>query len=86
MKTVWTESAVEELNFVFEYYKREVNSHPFIGQVEETLKDLGLSHRYLVEGNFKIIYRVFEKQIFITDFFDTSQDPAKLKNKERRLE
>lgn len=30
---------------------------PESGQVEETLKQLAEGHRYLVEGNYKIIYK-----------------------------
>jgi len=31
--------------------------------VEEQLNDLGLGHRYLVEGNYKIIYRIEEDKV-----------------------
>lgn len=52
---------------------------PFIGAEEETLNDLKQGHRYLVEGNYKIIYRVVESEIYITDIFDCRQNPIKIK-------
>jgi len=52
---------------------------PRMGAVEEQLRDLGLGHRYLVEGNYKIIYRIVEDSIYITDIFHTRQDPSKMK-------
>jgi len=48
-------------------------------QEEEYLKHLGKSHRRVIEGYFKIIYRVERNIIYITDFFDTRQDPIKMK-------
>lgn len=52
---------------------------PFIGQEDELLKTLGKNHRYLVEGNYKIIYRVELDTVFVLNIFDTRQDPQKLK-------
>jgi toxin ParE1/3/4 len=49
------------------------------GPVEELLLDLNEGHRYLVRGNYKIIYKIEKNKIFITDVFDTRRDPDKLK-------
>lgn len=50
-----------------------------IGPIEENLAELGLGHRYLVaEKNYKIIYRSEGNNVFITDIFDTRQDPEKM--------
>jgi plasmid stabilization system protein ParE len=54
-------------------------NNPFIGQYEEYLEHLGKGHRRLVEGNFKILYRIEGGQVYITDFFDTRQPPEKMK-------
>ncbi|MBK9015852.1 MAG: type II toxin-antitoxin system RelE/ParE family toxin [Saprospiraceae bacterium] len=35
-----------------------LKEHPQLGVVEETLAHLGLGHRFLVEGKYKIIYRI----------------------------
>ncbi len=56
-----------------------LRTHPQLGQEEPSLKLLNLGHRYLVEGNYKIIYRLIDQEVFITDVFDTRQDPRKMK-------
>ena len=53
--------------------------YPEIGQREEYLEHLGRDHRRLVEGYFKIIYRIDGNYVYITDFFDSRQDPEKMK-------
>jgi toxin ParE1/3/4 len=56
----------------------QLKIHPISGQIESNLIDLKQSHRYLVEGHVKIIYRIVDSSIFITDIFDTRQDPDKM--------
>ena len=53
--------------------------NPSLGQKEVYLEHLNKDHRRLVEDNVKIIYRVEGDNIYITDFFDTRQDPSKMK-------
>jgi plasmid stabilization system protein ParE len=55
-----------------------LKGHPNLGVVEEQLAELGLGHRFLVEGNYKIIYRTEGQYVLITDVFDTRQDPDKI--------
>ena len=62
---------------------RQLNKHPLSGQIEETLATLEKDHRYLVKGNYKIIYRKVKEGILITDIFDTRQDPIKINNPKR---
>jgi len=50
-------------------------AYPESGQVEEYLSELELGHRRLIEGHHKIIYRLEQEDIIITDIFDTRQDP-----------
>ncbi|NBW39124.1 MAG: type II toxin-antitoxin system RelE/ParE family toxin [Cytophagia bacterium] len=52
--------------------------NPYMGQVEEYLKHLGQSHRRIIEGNYKIIYKIKGDYIYITDIFDSRQDPSKM--------
>ena len=52
---------------------------PYKGQLEINLEELKEEHRYLVEGNYKIIYKVMQSTVFVTDIFDTRQDPEKMK-------
>ena len=48
------------------------------GQEEELLKDRKEEYRYLVVGNYKIIYMLASNAVFITDVFDCRQSPEKL--------
>lgn len=48
-------------------------------QQEEYLIHLGKGHKRAIEGYFKIIYRIEGEFIYVTDFFDTRQDPSKMK-------
>ena len=52
--------------------------HPRGGQVEPLLDHLGLDHRRKVSGNYKIIFRIIDDLIFVSDPFDTRQDPEKM--------
>jgi plasmid stabilization system protein ParE len=51
--------------------------NPHLGQYEEYLENLGKGHRRLVEGDFKIIYRIEGEHVYITDFFDIRQAPKR---------
>jgi toxin ParE1/3/4 len=57
---------------------RQLIKHPLSGQKETNLQRLGEDHRYLIEGNYKIIYKRVKEGILITDVFDTRQDPIKI--------
>ena len=51
---------------------------PNSGQEEILLKSLHQNSRYLVEGNYKIIYQFQDNKIIITDVFHIKQNPKKL--------
>ena len=53
--------------------------NPSSGRREEYLEHLGLNHRRVMESHYKIVYRVIDRTIYITDIFDSRQDPAKMK-------
>lgn len=55
-----------------------LKEHPNLGVIEEKLAELGLGHRSLVAGDYKIIYRIEDQYVLVTDVFDTRQDPEKL--------
>jgi toxin ParE1/3/4 len=67
--------------YTLKVYADILKTHPEAGQIEETLKSLHEGHRYLVNGNYKIIYKKLNNSIFITDIFDTRQNPKKLKKR-----
>ncbi len=58
----------------------KLQSSPFIGQLEELLKDRKIEYRYLIFTNYKIIYSVDEQNGFvkIADVFDSRQNPIKI--------
>ena len=62
----------------------QLSKHPHSGQIENTLAELKEGHRYLVEGNYKIIYKEVSEGILITDIFDTRQDPIKINEPNRK--
>jgi len=45
---------------------------------------LGEEHRYLVEGNYKIIYKRVKEGVLITDVFDARQDPRKIQRRSNK--
>jgi plasmid stabilization system protein ParE len=53
--------------------------NPSSGRREEYLEHLGLNHRRVIESHYKIIYRIIAQTIYITDIFDSRQDPVKMK-------
>lgn len=57
---------------------KQLIKYPESGQVEPDLQVFKQNHRYLVCGNYKIVYKVFEHQIIINDVFDTRQNPDKI--------
>jgi plasmid stabilization system protein ParE len=53
-----------------------LEQNPELGQKEEYLEELGQGHRYLIVAKlYKLIYLVAKPFIFITDIFDTRQNP-----------
>jgi toxin ParE1/3/4 len=55
-----------------------LKENPEVGPIEENLQDLHLGHRRLVEGHYKIIYRLEGHTVYVTDIFDSRQDPSKM--------
>jgi plasmid stabilization system protein ParE len=56
-----------------------LSKFPLMGAEEELLKELNLGHRYLVEKEYKVIYRIEDTFIYITDIFDTRRNPEDIK-------
>jgi toxin ParE1/3/4 len=97
---VWSDSAIMELQSVFDYLlttanfkvaQKIVNSitdkslilseNPRIGQIEELLKHRKDEIRYLVEGKYKIVYKIEESIVVIVTLFDCRQNPKRLSRK-----
>ena len=58
---------------------RNLSKNPYKGQYEPYLSKLKKGHRRLIEGNLKIVYRVESNMVYVVDFFDTRNDPRKMK-------
>lgn len=55
---------------------KSLSKNPYKGQLEPYLAKLQKGHRRIIEGNFKIIYRIEDEVIYVTDFFDSRKDPS----------
>ncbi len=53
--------------------------NPYLGQIEPMLTHLGQAHRRIIEGNYKIIYRIEGEIIFVINIFDSRQNPSTIK-------
>ena len=62
---------------------KHLKKNPKLGQIELYLEQLDEGHRYLIEGNYKIIYKEVKEGILITDVFHTRQDPIKLERNKK---
>jgi len=56
-----------------------LEANPRMGQREEIFKDKYKEIRYLVEGNYKIVYLIADDFVIIATVFDCRQNPKKLK-------
>jgi plasmid stabilization system protein ParE len=62
---------------------RQLKKHSSSGQIEINLEELNEGHRYLVKGNYKIIYKKIPEGMLITDVFDARQDPININDENR---
>ncbi|MBL0127412.1 MAG: type II toxin-antitoxin system RelE/ParE family toxin [Flavobacteriales bacterium] len=72
------EKREEMVDRVLEEAKRLIQ-WPNAGQVEVWMEGREHVYRRLVVGNFKVIYRVDDEVIYVTDIFDARQDPSKMR-------
>jgi len=59
---------------------KNLQKHPKKGQIEELLLNRKEEFRYLVTGNYKIIYKLTAKEIYIMKVFDCRRNPDKIRN------
>lgn len=62
---------------------KQLIQHLESGQIEFYLEKLNESYRYVLSGNYKIIYRVEKQTILINDVFDVRQNPTKILDTDR---
>lgn len=65
------------LNDIYQALKK-LPLHPLQGAIEPHLLNLGLEHRRIIVGHYKVIYRVYEKAIYVTDIFDSRRNPGSM--------
>ena len=58
---------------------KQLEKHSQSGPIEDLLAELNEGHRFILRGNYKVIYKIREKELFITDIFDTRQEPEKIR-------
>lgn len=59
---------------------RQLETFPESGARQEFLSNQHKQYLYLIEGNYKVIYRIEEQVIYIIQIFDSRQDPNKMKD------
>jgi len=57
---------------------KQLIQNPESGQTELNLELLNQKYRYLVIGNYKVIYNFVQDEIRIVDIFDARQNPLKI--------
>lgn len=83
IQAFWAEHTAEDkaqemVAFLMEKTK-QLLADPLRGFPETKLAQLGLGHRSLLLGRFKVIYYVSGEEVRITDFFDTKQHPSRMR-------
>jgi plasmid stabilization system protein ParE len=89
---IWTNEAFDDLLLIEDFFGfdnaqktidiiiarvRQLEDFPLSGKVQPT--QTKQEYRFLVEGNYKIIYTYRKSKVYINTIFDTRQDPDKLK-------
>jgi toxin ParE1/3/4 len=95
VEVIWTEEAFNDLNSIYDFLAEKsiqaaqtvssdiiektnlLQNFPESGQKQ--LSRSTINYRYLITGNYKIIYCVREEHLYINAIFDTRRDPDKLK-------
>jgi len=54
---------------------KKINKYPLSGQRQEVLSPLQHDYRYFLKNHYKIVYRIINDELLITDIFDTRQNP-----------
>jgi plasmid stabilization system protein ParE len=62
---------------------QQLREQKYLGHTDLVLEKLKEGHRFLVTGNYKIVYKIVKEGILITDVFDVRQDPNKINDSSR---
>lgn len=93
LKIVWTQTAIKQRNFIFEYWKQRNGNTVYINKLNILIKErlqllvqkpkLGKLIEYngvrmISMRHYSIFYKQIENQIIVVSFWDNRQDPQKL--------
>jgi len=99
MKVEITDPAEASLKRIYCLYEEEVangivgnildraetlSTFPLRGRIVDELRSMNEGHRYILEGNYKIIYKPVSDMVYVTDVFDMRQDPSEIENYHRQ--
>lgn len=73
-----SEKVAQKIKYKIFSATRQLIKQPLSGQIEPNLQKPDEDHRFIIVGNYKIIYKRVKQGILITDVFDTRQDPIKI--------
>ncbi|ELR68035.1 hypothetical protein C900_01209 [Fulvivirga imtechensis AK7] len=51
------------------------------GRIVEELRNLNQGHRFILEGDYKIIYLQEEETVYVTDIFNMNQHPENIRKR-----
>ena len=54
------------------------------GRIVEELRSYNQNHRYIIEGNYKIIYKQKADIVYVTDIFNMRLDPGKIRQRHQK--
>jgi len=60
---------------------KQIEINPLSGSIEPYLTNLKKQYRRIIEGNYKIVYRIDGSRVYIIRVFDARQSPNKMKVK-----
>ncbi len=95
LKLVWTETAIKQRNYIFEYWNERNGSTQYSKKLNIKIRkrvvllkmypNLGKkahfgNTRVISLGHYSILYKKVNLNIIITGFWDNRQDPGKLIN------
>lgn len=68
--------AIKQLNRIFDR-EGQLIANPQSGGIQKGINS-SFEIRYLVQDNYKILYRFTETEVYVLTVFDTRQDPEKM--------
>lgn len=77
----YSKRALKDLNRELKHIEGLLPDNPLMGAIEPIGEGMDLKYRHIVLSfPFKLIYFIWEEQVFIADIWDTRQSPDKQKS------